>query len=116
MKTCEEYQELVSAYSDDELNDAEISELFFHLGECADCRAFMKSVLQLRSTLQEATVPVSITTKAMPSSLWKRKLSVSYSVAAAILLMMLLSGALFFQKMMQQPKVVEKTQTEYVYM
>ncbi|HLP16712.1 MAG TPA: zf-HC2 domain-containing protein, partial [Bacteroidota bacterium] len=53
MKTCEEYQELISAYVDGETTDAEIAEVFFHLGSCRECRSFISSVLKLQSLLQE---------------------------------------------------------------
>ena len=116
MKSCEEHQEIISAYSDNELNDKETSELFFHLGECRECRTFMKSVFQLRSMLQEVALPKSIPSKSIQSPVWKRKITIPYSVAAAIVFFMLVSSVIFFQKVTQPPKVVEKTETEYVYM
>ena len=51
--TCEEYQFQISQYVDRELADREAGVLFAHLGECAACRSFLQSVLQLRSSIQD---------------------------------------------------------------
>ena len=110
MKKCDEYQELISAYVDGETSDPETSALFFHLGECSQCRAFMKSLLQLRSVLQEHELPAPST------SLWKRTLAVSYPIAAAVALAVLLSGFLLFSQLTRSPITVRSTQTEYVYL
>jgi hypothetical protein len=112
MKTCTEYQEMISAYADNELNDDETAGLFFHLGECAECRDFMKSVGMLRRVLQDVEPAGDVQRR----SLWKRKLSVSYPVAAIVALVMLISSTMMYLKMNEQPKIVEKTHTEYVYM
>jgi len=114
MKTCEEYQELISVYTDDELNDQETAELFFHLGQCSECRAMMKLMLRLRFTLHESET--SITKGDQKNGFWKNKFTISYPVAAVIVMMMFVSAVLFVQKMTQPPTVVEKTETEYVYM
>ncbi len=112
MKTCDEYQEMMSAYIDQELNDNETSQLFYHLSECLECREFMKSLLTLHSAFRDSDASQS----KKPTSLWERKLSLSFPAAAVITFAMLLSGILFFEKMNQPPKVVQKIQTEYVYM
>lgn len=114
MRTCDEYQEMISAYIDNELADADTSKLFFHLGECAECREMMKSMLQLRSALHETELIER--KKSEYVSIWKKKFAVSYPVAAVIALMMLISSLLYVQKLSQPPTIVEKTQTEYVYM
>jgi len=114
MKKCEEYQEMLSTYIDEELNDQETSKLFFHLGECLECRAMMKSMLLLRSTLREAEN--SIHTEKEKNSFWKKRFTISYPIAAVVAMIMLVSTFIFFQKITQPPTIVEKTQTEYVYM
>ena len=116
MKKCEEFQEMVSAYVDGELADAETSKLFFHLGECKECRTFMKSVLQLRTALRENELPIQTQSSSAKISVWKRKLAVSYPVAAVMALTILVFGFFFLQQVSQQPVIVEKVQTEYVYM
>src|ERR1039458_4128407 len=110
MKTCDEYQECISAYVDGESNDLEASALFFHLGECAHCRKFMKSVLQLQSVLRENELPVKRETPPMTTSLWKRSFVVSYPIAAAVALVMLLSSFLLSSRMIQPPVTIRNTQ------
>jgi anti-sigma factor RsiW len=130
VKTCEEYQELVSAYVDGEILDDETAELFFHLGACPECRQFLSSVLRLQSFMQVTDVPDNrhaamkqeidapdsrlVAMKQPP--MWKRKLAVSYPVAAAVVALMLLSGGLYATKQTQPPAVIHQTQTEYVYL
>jgi anti-sigma factor RsiW len=50
---CDEYEEQVSALIDNELADQESEMLFVHLGECATCRATLRSTLELRANLKE---------------------------------------------------------------
>lgn len=114
MKKCEEYQEKISAYIDNELADAETAKLFYHLGECTECRDMLKSMLQLRTALHEVEFPAEV--QPDHKSIWKRTFVISYPVAAALALLMLMSGFFFVQKITQPPRVIEKTQTEYVYM
>ena len=115
MKKCEEYQEMISAYSDGELTDTETSTLFYHLGECSNCRAFMKSVMQLRSALKEIELSTQVSSPAM-QSIWESKVSVMYSIAAVVVLAVLLSGFFLFNKVTEPPKIVERVETQYVYM
>jgi predicted anti-sigma-YlaC factor YlaD len=116
MKTCDDYQELISAYVDGETRDEETSALFFHLGDCADCRMFMRSVLRLQSVLREDELPVTIETHQSTTSLWKRRLVVSYPIAAAVALLMLLSSFLLTSRITKPPVNIKNTQTEYVYL
>ena len=113
MKTCEDYKKLASEYIDGELNDNETSQLFYHMGECNECRAFMSSLMKLHSAFQESSLPSG---RIRPrTSLWTRTLSISYPLAAVITLVVMLSGFLLVQRAVKQPTVIEKTNTEYVY-
>jgi uncharacterized BrkB/YihY/UPF0761 family membrane protein len=114
MKTCEEFQEMISAYSDNELNDAETSRLFFHLGECVECRKFMGTLISLRSAIRETAD--EIIQEKESHSFWKKKIFVSYPVAAILAVMMFASGLMLYAKITEPPRIVERTQTEYVYM
>jgi anti-sigma factor RsiW len=128
VKTCEQYEEIVSAYADGEANDEETAELFFHLGTCAACRTFLKSVLRLDTfmLLNErsgkkhlATAIAPARTPAKPLNrvpIWKRKLAISYPVAAAIIIMMLASAGMAVVQSTQAPTVINSTSKEYVYM
>ncbi len=116
MKKCDEYQKLISAYVDGETSGHETSDLFFHLGECSHCRAFMRSVLQLQSVLRENELPEKIETRPMTRSLWKRGFVVSYPIAAVVAILMLLSSFLLSSRMILPAKIIKTTQTEYVYL
>ncbi|MCX6138765.1 MAG: hypothetical protein NTV54_14890 [Ignavibacteriales bacterium] len=116
MNTCADFQLMASEYIDDQLENGGTSQLFFHLGECRECRDFMKSLLRLRSAIQETilTKPVRQTSEKKP--VWRREFSVSYAAAAVIGFIMLVSGAVVFQRIAQLPIRIEKNQTEYVYL
>ena len=116
MKKCDDYQELISAYLDGETSDHETANLFFHLGECSNCRAFMRSVLQLQSVLRENELPAKVQKRPMTTTLWKRSFVVSYPIAAVIALLMLLSSFLVSSRMIQRTRIIRDTQTEYVYL
>jgi predicted anti-sigma-YlaC factor YlaD len=116
MKTCGHYQELISSYIDGETNDQETSELFFHLGDCAECRMFMRSVLRLQTAFRENALLVPKEAELRPSSLWKRRFAISYPIAAVLAFLMLLSGVLVFSQMTQPPTIIQKNHTEYVYL
>lgn len=49
--TCNEYQEWISSYVDNELDEDKAGPLFAHLGACAECRGFFRGALELRSLL-----------------------------------------------------------------
>lgn len=115
MKTCEEYQELVSAYADGETTEEETAELFFHLGACRECRTFLTSVLRLDSLMKTAEPASRARAQVTLLTLWKRKFRVSFPVAAAAVALMLLSGSLYIVQKTQPPDVIHSTQTEYVY-
>ncbi len=114
MKKCEKFQEMISAYIDGEVDDAATSNLFFHLGGCSECRSLLKEMLRLRSALQEIEQPVQ--KQPQESSFWKKRFAVPYPVAAVIALAVMLSGFLFFGKISGPPKIVERVETQYVYM
>ena len=57
---CDQYQEYISRFIDGELENADESDLFRHLGSCEQCRTFLKSILSLRTALtgsKQITVP-----------------------------------------------------------
>lgn len=111
MNTCEAYQEMISAYIDNELADADTSKLFYHLGECRECRTTLNDMLQLRTALFE--VEQSSVKNATPS-LWKRRLSVSYPIAAVIVMFMLISMATFFLQIFFRQDISQPARVEYV--
>jgi len=116
MKTCDAYQEFISAYIDGETANEETSAMFSHLGGCPDCRSFMRSALQLQSLIRENPVRATAEIHSAETSLWKRKFAISYPLAAVIALLMLVSSALFFSRMKQPPVNIKTIHTEYVYL
>ena len=105
--THEEYRELVSQYIDEELEEAIETVLFQHLGECSQCRDFLRSSLALRTQILR-------TKEAAPSALrpdfaqqqekqtierdllvlaWQRK--VPLPVAASLAMLILVGGLIF---------------------
>ena len=48
MMECEQYQEMCSAYLDDELNTGEQADLQAHLSACPACEAYMDSLRTVR--------------------------------------------------------------------
>lgn len=64
--TCEEHQEAISRFHDDELNESDSAVVFLHIGECQDCRRFMHSMVRLRHALHSKPIP------SIPTSLDRR--------------------------------------------
>jgi hypothetical protein len=60
---CEQYQEHISQFIDEELPPSAEAELFAHLGICEHCRTFLKNALSLRDALvhtRQIAVPASL--------------------------------------------------------
>jgi len=135
MTTCEGYQEKVSRLIDNELGERESPSLFEHLGLCEECRRFLQTNLRIRSGMQEhgpLLAPVhldqkvlgtTLTTRglvpgrlAIPSGLWKRRVSLPASLAAAVVVLLMLGSivlsSLWFGTQKTQPEL--QTQTVYV--
>ena len=53
MKSCQEYQELISRLLDDDLSAGEQSELERHIASCPDCRAMADAFRALSQTIGE---------------------------------------------------------------
>ncbi len=111
--THDENQELVSQYIDEELGEEDGEALFRHLGECVQCRDFLRSSLVLRkqilktkesapSTLRpEAAERVKQTVERDLLVLaWQRK--VRLPVAASVAFILLLGGILFSSGSLQE--------------
>ena len=57
MRTCEEYEDLLSGLLDGKLTEAERQELETHLAECPACRACLADLRAIQGALQELDVP-----------------------------------------------------------
>ena len=51
---CEDYQQLVSKLLDNSLGKGKTADMFRHLGECDECRAFFGTSMYLRHAMQSA--------------------------------------------------------------
>ncbi len=112
MIACNEYQEQISAYIDNELADAETVKLFRHLGECAECRSMMHSMMQLRSALFESDQPKD--KKNEDASLWKKRISISYPIAALFAFFVMVSTITFIQQTFFREEHVQPVRVEYI--
>jgi hypothetical protein len=54
--SCDDYQELASAFADDLLKTAEICDLQGHLRECPECRQFLNSIYRARDFIRAEEV------------------------------------------------------------
>ncbi len=104
MKHCNEYSELISAFIDNEISDAEAETLKAHLATCHDCRAYL---LYLEKIHTEAAalaedVPDGFSSRVMNSIMASEKAQKSFSlsrfkftaIAAAIILLVFAAGRL----------------------
>jgi hypothetical protein len=60
---CDQYQEHISQFIDEELSPSTEAELFAHLGVCELCRTFLKNALSLKDALvytRQINVPASL--------------------------------------------------------
>ncbi len=55
--TCNEYQELLSAYLDRELPEADQKEVSAHVDRCAACKAEMNALLAIKEQLRSQSLP-----------------------------------------------------------
>ena len=58
MSHCEKYKMLISALLDEEITEAERSDLMNHLEQCADCAAFLSDQLAIKEALHGLTAQV----------------------------------------------------------
>ncbi len=71
---CEEIQEALSQFIDDEIDHTAMPLMFAHLGECGECQAFLQSAIKVRSAVVAASpirVPDSLDAKVR--RLWERE-------------------------------------------
>ncbi len=72
--TCDEVQEALSQFIDDEPDHEALPGVFAHIETCGDCRAFLRSALRIRTALVTAPVPgVPEDLDARVRRLWERR-------------------------------------------
>jgi anti-sigma factor RsiW len=132
---CDEYEEQVSALIDNELADQESEQLFAHLGECAMCRATVRSTLELRANLKEdvpllapkeldARLLTALPSRrqvepdrvAIPGKIWQHTISMRIPVAMVATLVLILGSfilsSMWFES--KQATSVRTIQTVYL--
>lgn len=94
MRTCDEFERLISDQLDRELPEAEARALSEHLRDCASCRAFAESCRRVRDVIQRLPQPTEAAS-VLPSQRtvnmpwWRRRLSVPVPVAAGIAILLI---------------------------
>lgn len=74
MMTCENIQELLSAYLDRELSDADKAEVSAHVDMCARCRAEKEALLSVKESLRSVPMPklsASVIANIEAETIWK---------------------------------------------
>jgi len=122
--TCDDVQAAISAYADGEIHHDEEGAMFAHVAGCAQCRTFLRNVLDMRSAFAAAEpvdVPatldrdvLAIRPGAAPpaahrrrwlAGLWERRLSVPLP-SAALVAIALVSITIFSLSLLLKPSEV----------
>ena len=120
--THEPYQQHLSLYVDNALNDKDAAKLFAHLSRCADCRTFMKLTLGVHAHIAEeelAEVPLSLDRRVLASvaaasdqserrqwyaPMWFTRISIPLPAAASILFLIIVGSLLLSPILAQEPQ------------
>ncbi len=118
----ESYQERISLYVDNALNDKDTAKLFAHLSRCADCREFMKLTAGVHAQIAEeelAEVSLSLDRRVLASvvaasdrserrlwyaPVWFTRISIPLPAAASILFLIIVGSLLFSPILSQGPQ------------
>jgi anti-sigma factor RsiW len=118
----EPYQQRISLYVDNALNDKETAKLFAHLSRCAHCRAFMKLTVGVHAHIAEeelAEVPHALDRRVLTSvatasdrserrpwyaPIWFTRISIPLPAAASILFLIIVGSLLFSPILAQEPQ------------
>ena len=88
MNSCEEFQKLISVCLDEPLTTEQQNKLDVHIAQCADCRTFQKSAINLRGLIRSLPFQSMAQPLRRPSPWWRRKIALPFpAVAAGILLL-----------------------------
>jgi predicted anti-sigma-YlaC factor YlaD len=135
--TCEGYQEQVSQFIDNELEERDAPALFSHLSTCEECRGFLRTTMRLRAGLQEQApllAPNHLDEKVMgarpaskrfapdrvaipgvtPTIVWKRRISLPVPVAAVVIVLLMLGSIALSSLWFRGSEPGYQTQTIYV--
>lgn len=87
MNSCEDFQKLISVCLDEPLTTEQQNKLDEHVAQCADCRTFQESAINLRGLIRSLPFQSMAHPLRRPSPWWRRKIALPLpAVAAGILL------------------------------
>ena len=114
----EQFQELVSSFIDRELEAGRERELFVHLGDCPECREFLKASLSLQrdvfATKPAGAPSLDLKRVSVPTvQIWRR--SVPFPIAAIIAIVALASTIAFGTLWMRPKEKPSEITQEVVY-
>jgi anti-sigma factor RsiW len=120
--THEHYQQRISLYVDNALNDKDTATLFAHLSRCAKCRGFMKLTVEIHAHVAEeelAEIPFSLDRRVLASvatasdqperrpwyaPMWFTRISIPLPAAASILFLIIVGSLLLSPILAQEPQ------------
>lgn len=120
---CEDCQDAISSFLDDELDDSAAAQMLTHMGGCAACRAHFAETKLIRSRIRVTSFPevpeklnarilavIGQSPKVQARQSWvyalvRRKVSVRYSLAVALLAILLTGWALAAVVILSQPGI-----------
>ncbi|HTY38803.1 MAG TPA: zf-HC2 domain-containing protein [Bacteroidota bacterium] len=120
-----EFQQQISLHVDNALGDAESAQLFMHLAECGECRAYLKLVMRVGSHLASeelAEVPRTLDRRVFASvanppaqrtgwltPVWRTRISIPLPAAASIAFLLIVGSLLCYPLLTadrgQQPEI-----------
>jgi predicted anti-sigma-YlaC factor YlaD len=131
---CNWYQEQISMLIDRELDDEHATDVFHHLGRCADCRAFLQGTQRIQVHMAHIPlppVPLSLDARVRTIPLkqgwraallsfqtgvswWKRRLAIPVPAFGALMLMLLASLAVMIGLLGKPQVQAEPAPTTYI--
>jgi len=131
---CEQYEEQLSSLIDNELEDEKSESLFRHMSSCPECRQSLRVALQMRVDLKEGTPPLApreldrkilisvpqaqrylLDRKPLPSSMWRRRVSLPYPIAAAVSVFLIAASITLSLVWSKSERIPSETSVQTVY-
>ena len=91
MNSCEDFQKLISVCLDEPLTTEQQNKLDVHITQCADCRTFQESAINLRGLIRSLPFQSMAHPLRSPSPWWRRKIALPYPAVAAGVLLLVVS-------------------------
>lgn len=116
--TCEEVQEWISRFADDEPESTSTEPMFAHLGTCPECQQYLRTVLRVRTALAHephATAPGTFEHRVMarlrrttssvqlPADVWSIRIAIPLPAAMAMAILLIAGSMVFSPLFFEQP-------------